>query len=148
MPPRLSPNPKPNPSPSPNPSPNPNPNLNPRLQAAAGCGAAAAAETPLARLEVVAGKAHAPSCLLEGEGLSRAAAHSPADIIVTVRDAAGNVNTRGGDKLSLSLVSKPGSHVHIRTQVRIPTCSCRHLEYYSSTLVRTCSLFASCAYAP
>jgi len=29
--------------------------------------AAAAAETPLARLEVVAGKTHAPSCLLEGE---------------------------------------------------------------------------------
>ena len=31
--------------------------------------AAAAAETPLARLEVVAGKTHAPSCLLEGEGM-------------------------------------------------------------------------------
>ena len=36
-----------------------------------------------------------------------------------VRDAAGNVNTRGGDRISLSLVSKPGSHVHIRTQVAL-----------------------------
>ena len=44
-------------------------------------------------------------------------AHAPADILVTARDAAGNVNTRGGDKLTLSLVSRPGSHVHIRTQV-------------------------------
>jgi len=66
---------------------------------------------------VVAGKTHAPSCLLEGDGLSRAVAHAPADILVTARDAAGNVNTRGGDKLTLSLVSRPGSHVHIRTQV-------------------------------
>ena len=62
---------------------------------------------PLAIMTAIAGRAHAASCMIGGDGLDKGFLGQPVDFWMRTYDAAGNALSKGGEKVSLH-VKTPG----------------------------------------
>ena len=71
----------------------------------------------IATLQVVAGRAHPPSCVLGGEGLEKGFVGSPVDFWMRTYDAAGNALSQGGEKVNV-IVKSPGHNNDVVVKVR------------------------------
>ena len=85
------------------------------------CGSGGHTVTPaVAALEVTPGRAHALSCVVGGDAVERSCGYvgQPVDIWLQAHDSGGNAVVKGGDKVSVKVVTAPTNAPQVKAVVR------------------------------